>query len=133
MATWNPPPPEPQEDAPADLKNDDRIGDTVLSEAWVLSVIVKLVSSVEDDEEKTKNYDKDSPQTSSGFVGSEEREAVTLSAVGSETVKTVTDLPQDTIRPLQAVRGDQYCTGPAVDKGLETDMCKLWDISSNMV
>ena len=125
MATWNPSPPELQEDIPEDLlRNDDRIGDTVLSKVWVLSVIVKLIGLVEDDD-KTKRHDKDSPKTPSGL------EEQTPSEVGSETVETVTDPLQ---KIAQAVRGGQCYTNPvAVDEGLEAAMCKLWDVSSNTV
>ena len=48
MADWNPPPPERDEGSASNVVPDkDRIGDTVFSKAWVLSLLVKAVKAVD--------------------------------------------------------------------------------------
>lgn len=48
MADWNPPPPEQVDDTASNVVPDkDRVGDTVFSKAWVLSLLVKAVKAVD--------------------------------------------------------------------------------------
>ena len=56
-AQWNPPPPDPGSSlarAPQEVAaEDDSIGDTVFSKAWVLSVLVKAVERVQEKREES--------------------------------------------------------------------------------
>ena len=58
MADWNPPPPEQEEPGTASkaVPDEDRIGDTVFSKAWVLSLLVEAVRAVESTSESQPEH-----------------------------------------------------------------------------
>ena len=60
-AQWNPPPPDPVSSQPRahqEAAEDDSIGDTVFSKAWVLSVLVEAVERVQRKKEEGRELEE---------------------------------------------------------------------------
>lgn len=134
MADWNPPPPEQVDDTASNVVPDkDRIGDTVFSKAWVLSLLVKAVKAVDSSTSEPKLPENENTPglSEEGGKAGGEGEGEKRGIVGEEG---------SSAEGAARIEGEGQCTLAADDKGaqvkelaedIENDLCQLWDVSMN--
>ena len=128
MALWNPPPPlspgdplgEGQEEEEALREpNNDAIGDSVFSKAWVLSLLVKAVSLVEVEEEEEEEEE-----------GERRRKK---NKDGTDTAKRQDSSDRRGAKKKAQDKLEKEEADLELDEEIENDLCQLWDASVNEV
>ena len=136
--------PLPQEEANVEYKNgtfDDKIGDTVLSKTWVLSLLVKTVESISQQAEESceglysGHYHRDTTEgggeesskvNSTGCRGdSESSDGCEVSVIGGSC--------HSDFGSGDSCHGDGESNDDVEDTDLEEKLCILWDASMNTV
>eukprot|EP00731_Ephydatia_muelleri_P007113 Em0003g1361a len=129
MADWNPPPPERDEGSASNVVPDkDRIGDTVFSKAWVLSLLVKAVKAVDS---STSEPERESAYGSSGEGGKPGGKEEVVK--GEET--GVRGEAGSAAGRKEGEEREGHCTLATevkeLSEDIENDLCQLWDVSMN--
>lgn len=108
------------EDHVTETCDDDVIKDTVFSKAWLLSLLVKLVSAVDSNKEGVVRIH---PHLMSDRVREEE--------IREEEVRE-NDVREEEVREEELREKDLRDEG-ALDETIENDLCLLWDLTVNKV
>ena len=121
------------------LSNKDTIENTVFSKSWVLSLLVRLVQLIENNDDSTNS---NSSRTSNigGLEMCNQDDSQNDSQqdcnhnVSVECVMSI-DSSETCVSTVECSSKDHVITAGAgfLNEGLENELCKLWDASTNAV